>query len=194
MESVKKLLFSECDYRLPEELMDRFMDSMTEVSLKPNEPLIPYGRFDSNIYVLKSGIVRYAYFDGLKEKTFGFATPGTLMMPFHSYYKRLPSFFQLEACNESVVLKMSKSTFDGFIAESHEFTRWMLTMSIAQLCVYEEKLSILNGTAEERFESLIKNRPEIMESVSLRIIASYLGITPSYLSRLKKKLSSGSEK
>lgn len=37
----------------------------------------------------------------------------------------------------------------------------------------------------ERFDAMIRNRPEIMENVPLRIIASYLGITPQYLSKLK---------
>ena len=48
------------------------------------------------------------------------------------------------------------------------------------------KNSVINGDAKERFLSLVKNRPEIMEKVPLKFVASYLGITQSSLSRLKK--------
>jgi ribosomal protein L10 len=41
--------------------------------------------------------------------------------------------------------------------------------------------------AKERFLSLIENRPEIMANVPLKVIASYLGVTPTYLSRLRKE-------
>ena len=61
-------------------------------------------------------------------------------------------------------------------------------MAYCQLYFYEMKLCVIKGDARERFRSLIQNRPEILEKVPLNAIASYLGITPSYLSRLKKKL------
>jgi CRP-like cAMP-binding protein len=186
METLKKLLSEECTYRLPDELMDEFMDSLTEVRLKPNEILIPYGRMDDNVYVVRSGIIRYCYFDGDREKTFSFWTPGNVMLQYHCYYMRQPAFFQLEACGESVVMKISKSEMEGFVARSHEFARWMLSLSLEQLYTNDMKLSLINGEAKERFLSLIQNRPEIMARVPLKVIASYLGITPQYLSQLRK--------
>jgi hypothetical protein len=60
-------------------------------------------------------------------------------------------------------------------------------MSMSQLWFYEKKRTVLNGYARERFESLMKNRPEIIEKVQAKIIASYIGITPQYLSTLKRQ-------
>lgn len=99
---------------------------------------------------------------------------------------REPSFVQLEACCESTVMKIPKQRFVELTLRSSDFARWMLWLSTAQLWIYEKKLSVVNGDAKERFESLIKNRPEILEKVSAKIIASYIGITPQYLSRLKR--------
>lgn len=59
-------------------------------------------------------------------------------------------------------------------------------MAHGQLYFFEKKDHVINGDAKERFLSLAQNRPEIMEQVPLGIVASYLGITQSYLSRLKK--------
>jgi CRP-like cAMP-binding protein len=187
-DDLKKLLYDECRYKMPDALLDEFIGAMSEVRLKNGEVLIPYGKFDPNIYVLKSGIIRFCYFDGEKEKTYSFAAPGTVMISYHCYFMHEPSFYQLESCGESVVGKISKKELDGMVEHSHEFARWMLALANYQLYLYEFKMAIINGMAKERFDSLIRNRPSIMSHVPLKIIASYLGITPTYLSRLKKNL------
>lgn len=188
MENLKDLLYKECTYRLREDVMDRFLDMMNEVKLKRYEPLIAYGTLDTHIYILKEGIMRMHYLEGKNERTHAFALPGTLFASWHSYYMRQAAFLQLEACTDSVVLKISKSNFDALIDDSHEFAKWVISMAQSQLYSYEMRLVVINGTARERFAGLIKNRPKIMENVSQGIIASYLGITESYLSRLKKEM------
>lgn len=189
METLRKQLNQECSYRMKEETMDRFIDLMSEqVELKDSEPLISYGRFDDSVYVLKDGIMRTVYFDGLKETTYTFSLPGTVIISFYPFYMREPSFFQMEACCDSVVMKISRRKFVELIEQSSDFARWIAWLSMAQLWIYEKKLAVVNGDAKERFEALIKNRPEILEKVSAKIIASYIGISPEYLSRLKRQL------
>ena len=58
-------------------------------------------------------------------------------------------------------------------------------MAQCQLYFYEMKQAVINGNARERFKSLMDRRPEIMARVPMKKIASYLGITQSYLCRLK---------
>jgi CRP-like cAMP-binding protein len=173
---------------MKEETMERFLGLMTELpELKTGEPLIPYDRYDNNIYVLKSGIIRSVYFDGIQERTFAIAMAGTVMISYYSFYRREPSYFQLEACcDATVAMKISKSAFVNLIKESNDFAQWILWMSVGQLWFYEKKLAVVNGDARERFESLLRNRPEIIEKVPAKIIASYIGITPQYLSKLKR--------
>jgi CRP-like cAMP-binding protein len=186
MDDLKQLLYDECRYKMPDGMLDEFIGAMTEIHLKNEEVLIPYDKIDSNVYVLKKGIIRYCYFDGEKEKTYSFAAPGTVMISYHCYFMRQPSFYQLESCGESVVGKMSKKDIDKMVERSHEFARWMLALANYQLYLYEFKMAVINGDAKERFDALVKNRSSIMAHVPLKIIASYLGITPTYLSRLKK--------
>jgi signal-transduction protein with cAMP-binding, CBS, and nucleotidyltransferase domain len=188
MDELKQLLKNECRFEISDGLLDRFIGAMTEVRLRNKEVLIPYGRVDSNVYVLKSGIVRYVYFEGEEERTWAFAVPGTIMISFHSLYEHQPAFFQLESCGESVVGRVSKSDLYGLVADSHEFAQWFLDIQVSQLYLHELKVSIINGQTRERFRSLIENRPEIIARVPLKIIASYLGVTPNYLSNLKKSL------
>lgn len=188
MESLKKLLAGEAQYQLPDEVLDRLLGMMTEIRLKTDDPLVAYGSLNTDIYILKEGILRLIYFDGENERTYAFALAGTMVMSLHAYYMRRPAFMQVEACTESTVLKISKERFDRLMEESHEFALWVASASMQQLYFLEMKQSVINGTAKERFMGLINNRPEIMEKVRQGIIASYLGVTQSYLSRLKKQL------
>jgi CRP-like cAMP-binding protein len=180
---------------MEEETMDRFLGLMKEsVVLNEGEALIPFDKCDNSIYVLKSGIIRSVYFDGVQERTFFFALAGTVLISYYAFYRRLPAFFQLEACCDSVVMKVEMNDFLALVKESNDFAQWMMWMSIGQLWFHEMKLSVVNGDARERFESLVKNRPEVVEKVASRILASYIGITPQYLSKLKREFLTGAKK
>lgn len=194
MENLRKQLNEECSYKMAGETMDRFLDMMTEVELKQNQALVPYGKFDDNVYILKNGIIRFTYFDGMKEVTFGFSSPGTVIISYYPFYRREPSFFQIEACCDSTVMKVSKAKVVELMGQSNDFAQWMFWISTLQLWLNERKLAVLNGDATEKFESLLQDRPKILDAVSSKIIASYIGITPQYLSKLKRLLMPGSRK
>ncbi len=83
-------------------------------------------------------------------------------------------------------MKISKAELTRLASESHDFAQWMMFMSLEQLLFHEKKLEVVNGDAKERFLALFKNRPEIIKNVSLKILASYIGVTPEYLSKLRR--------
>ncbi len=186
MDTLRKLLDAECRYIMKDETMDRFLGLMTEIKLKRNQPLIPYNKVDNNIYIVKEGIIRTAHFDGFNERTFAFALPGTVLISYYPFCLGTPSFSKLEACCDSVVMKVTKAQFLELASELHDFSQWMMFMSIEELMFQEKKREVVNGDAKERFEALMLNRPEVIEKVSSKIIASYIGITPIYLCKLKR--------
>lgn len=194
METLRKHLDIECTYKMREETMDKFLALMTEVKLKKNEPLISYGDLDNNVYVLKSGLIRVAYFDGFKEMTYSFGAPGTVFISYYSFYRGDPSFFKFEACCNSVVMKVKKASFLELAKQSNDFAMWFIWISSAQLWLYEKKLAIVNGDAKERYEAVVANRPEIIEKVASKHIASYIGITRQHLYRLKRQFMPKSKK
>lgn len=188
MKKLKELLAQECSFRLSEKLIDKLLENAEIVKLKKNGILIMEGSIDSNVYILKDGIIRYSYMNGTKEMIFAFAMPGSVMIAMHSFYAHLPAFYQLEACCPSEVLKISPKHYNYLVETSHEFARWALTYSQAQIFYLEKKDSVVNGDARERFLSLVGKRPEIVKKVQSKYLASYLGITQQYLSRLKAEL------
>lgn len=188
MDTLKRLLKEECHYQLSEDIMDSFLSQFTEYELKSKSPLIPCGEVNSNVYIIKEGIMRVSHMDGTKEVTLGFALPGTMLISWFSFYNSKPSYYQIDACCDSVILQLPKQIFDRFVKESHEFAQWALSMAQCQLYYDELKQSVINGNAKERYLSLLNNRPEILQNVSLRVVASYLGVTQQYLSYIRKQL------
>lgn len=192
MDTLKKKLNATCDYCMSDETLDRFFKLTSEVRLKNQESLIPYGKLDSNIYVVKEGIIKLYYLDSIGDKTFAFATAGDMIICYCSYFMGTPAIFNYESIGDSVVMKVPKEKFDELISQSNDFKSWLLRISLGQLWCWENKWTRINGSAKERFETFmedcIKNRPELLQKVPSKVIASYIGIIPSSLSRLKRQL------
>lgn len=187
MEKFKQALAEEAPFKLSLQTMDKFCDIMTERQYKKGEVIIECGLLNDNIYIVKEGIVRRTHMDGDKEVTAAFGLPGTMIISYHSYCYRQPAYYQFDACCNSVLMMVTKNDFERLARENHEFALWALNMAHCSLYYYEVKQSVINGTALERYKALLHNRPEILQNVSLKIIASYLGITHTYLSRLRKQ-------
>ena len=91
MEKLKELLANECSFRPSGKLLDELLAPAESIELKKNEVLIMSGRLDPNVYIVKSGVMRYSYMNGIREVTFAFALPGSVMIAMHSYYAHLPA-------------------------------------------------------------------------------------------------------
>lgn len=188
MEDYIKKFAGEGSFTLSDNIAMEIIACSEEVRLAPKEFLVKYGSTDTNVYIVAEGILRVCYFDGNKEVTLGFTSEGTVLMSLFGYMRKNPAFMYIVSCGKSVVRKVSKEDFDRIVSDSHEFARWMYTVAIHQLYACEMKLSLISGTAQERYLALIRNRPDIIRNVSMKDIASYLGVTPSYLCKLKRRL------
>ena len=186
-ENIKHLLNQECEYKLSDTTLDRLLSLAEETSLANKKILIHAGETAPDIYIVKEGIIRFVDMDGDKERTFAFGLPGTMFMSRHSFVKGIPSYFQVEACTPAVVLRIKKKLYWELVENCHEFALWVLHIAYEELFFQEYKNRIINGSAKERYSGLLKSRPEIIKYVPQKIIASYLGITPQYLSHLRRK-------
>lgn len=191
MEEFKKTLAEEAPFKLSDEMMNTFCSHMEKVHLKRYDYMIKSGDMNDNIYVVKDGVIRRTHQVADKVVTNSFAIKGTVLISWHSYYFSQPSYSQFQACCDSVVMRVPKVKFDELIATSHEFARWVLSLAQGTLYYQEFKSRVIKGDVKERYQMLIKDRPEIIQKVPLGFIASYLGITQSHLSRMRKELVKG---
>ena len=189
MDELIDLIMHEGDFHPSEEVVRQLLALGEEVHFGPKKAVIEFGHINRNVYIVKEGILRGVYFEKEKEDTYGFASPGTILLSPHSYYMNQPAVMQFETCKKGCTcIMVPKAKFDRLLVESHEFARWMFSLASAQICICERKLSLINGSAMERYQAVLKNRPEIVEAVTDRVLASYLEITPQHLCRLKQQL------
>lgn len=171
-----------------DQVLLKFLESAQEITLKRNQAIVDEGEINSDIHIVREGVIRYCYQRKGRDITAYFAMPATPVCSYHSFCMNSPSFYRLEACTKAKVLRIKKEDFLDMIRKSREFALWVIDILQCQLYFLEYKDKVITGNAADRLVSLFKNRPELLRAVSSKVIASYLGITESYLSRLKRKL------
>lgn len=182
---IKHLIETETMYRLDKRLCDEMISLGEVITVDRCEVITETASVDTNVYILMDGIIRSWYWNGDNEKTAYFAGRGTIFMSLHSYLNGEPSTSNFESCCECRIFRISKQDYDSMIDRYPDFTKWALSNALYQLYYYEFKDSVINGTPRQRYDALVSDRPEILHRVHLKTIASYLGITPQYLSRIR---------
>lgn len=90
------------------------------------------------------------------------------------------------------MLMVTKKDFWDLVDRNLDVAKWMLNIAYGELWYLEHiNSNVRNGSAVQRFLALWNQRPEIIRRVPQRIIASYLEITPEYLSRIKRDVIRG---
>lgn len=185
---LKQALNRECDYILPEEVMDRFLSIGHVQKVAKWHNVITAGDEDPDVYVTMEGIMRCWYQDNNHEKTAFFSDQPTLFMNYHSYLANQPSFYNFQACTPAKVLRIRRAKFNELLIMCPEFAYWNLRVLQHQMYFFELKHKFNTGQAIDKYKSLLKEHPTIMQDVPLQVIASYVGITPQHLSRLRRQL------
>ncbi|MDE6291014.1 MAG: Crp/Fnr family transcriptional regulator [Muribaculaceae bacterium] len=189
LEEMKRLLKEEVGFLPSGPGLDRLLSRAEWLCVDAKYVVIEMGKTCPDVYILKDGIIRVWDFDGEKERTFGFGLPGTIFESKHSFVMHGPSYYQIETCCPSTILRIPEKDFWETVESDHSFAIFMLHNAYGELYSHEFKESTINnGTAKERFEAMLKYRPVILEKVPQKIIASYLGITSEYFSVLKRRL------
>jgi CRP-like cAMP-binding protein len=157
--------------------------------LTKNEFLLKEGRQCTEFHFLCSGFMRAwtVDLDG-KEVTTAFYPSGMLVCELFSFFKHKPSKENIQALTDCTTMYL---TFDELqqafhtMPEFREFGRSNLINAYAGL--KQRMLSTLHQTAEQRYRDLLTTTPEIFQYASLKHVASYLGVTDTSLSRIRKE-------
>lgn len=198
---LKKAIRSEGGFPLSDNTLEKLLSIGTHMSMAAKSCIISPGTVNKAIYITASGVTKAAFFDGKKEIVLGFSGPGTITMSPICTMTGKEAFCGFYTITDCDILKIEKSEFDAFMRESHEFSRWMFGIAIGQLCAFELKAQMLSeADVASNYKQMVKrqmkldkdgfdpNRPDILSIVSSKDLASYLGITQSYLSNIRKAI------
>lgn len=119
---------------------------------------------------------------------FQFFFEGDFVASFDSLYKHTPSLFYLESIEPTELTAIRREDFYILINNNLSCRQLYEEKLIARFQAYQRLfLSRIKNTPQQRYEELLKEYPNIIQRVSQHYIASYLGITPVSLSRIRNR-------
>jgi len=148
------------------------------------------GSIPKYLYFVVSGYVRLFYYNenGDEVTTDINCPPGFITSYFH-FVNQTKSNENLECVTECELLRITKTNLDQLTQQSTVFRDFSISV-FQQSLAYNENRSTELATlsAEERYRKLMKNYPQILQNVPLQHIASFLGMNPKSLSRIRKEI------
>ena len=165
-----------------------FQDAFVEMEIPSKTVLLHDGEISCHIYIVKKGCLRQWFNKDGKDITLQFFFENQPVASIDSFLNNQPSLFTIESIEPSKIVSISKETFEKLnkiypeLKDSFNEYLFQRFRNYAQLF-----LSRIKDSPKERYEDLVKNHPEIIKRVPQHHIASYLGITPISLSRIRNK-------
>jgi CRP-like cAMP-binding protein len=158
--------------------------------VKKRKPLLMEGDTSRYVYFVEKGALRsYTIDKEGTEHVVQLAIEGHWVADLYSFVTQLPGSINIEAIEDSEVLLLSHHELEQLceqIPQLERFFRYLYQQAYVNLQLRYN--SAQSNSAEDRYLSLINEHPEIVARIPLIYIASYLGITPESLSRIRKQL------
>ena len=169
---------------------EQFEAILHPVSFKAGDHLSVAGKTANAIFFVEEGIVRVYTIHQGKEISMDFAFPGSFTTSYASFITQQPSVVNLQAITPVSGYAWYYPDLQKLYAVSHEAEKKGRLMAEQQyLRKYNRELSFLRYSAQERYVQLLREHPEVVQHIPVKQIASYLGIEPESLSRIRKNMS-----
>lgn len=162
-----------------------------KVQFKRGEYLLKEGEVSDRYYCLEEGLIRaYATNSEGKKVTTSFFSPNEIVIEVASLFLRIPTKENIQTLTDCVCWKLSLDSFQQLFQSIPRFSEWGRDwMSGVLFSTKQRSLTMITDSATERYLALQKDHPEIIRQAPLKYIASYLGITDTSLSRIRKEVS-----
>lgn len=163
----------------------------SRIEFSKNEILLQEGKISNAYYLIESGVYRSFVnaYNG-NEITTGFFDTNEILIEVSSLFQRIPTDENLQAITNGAAWKIEFETFQKLFHNIKGFREWGRAWMSNQLFISKQRaIQMLTQSASERYLQLLKERPQILKKAPLKHIASYLGITDTSLSRIRKEIS-----
>lgn len=158
--------------------------------LRKRQYLLQEGDICKNMsFVIKGAGRMFGVTDKGQEYTMRFAIENWWLGDFESYNYGTPSSHNIEMIEDSDVLQISKNDLQELALLVPAFDSMLKEIDKKGVVATQKRIySSISLSAEERYDAFIKSYPEMLTRFPLVMIASYLGISPETLSRIRKNL------
>ena len=155
-------------YPMPKASVDKLVENIAEVAYPKGSLILEAGKTERNIFFVRKGIVR------------------ATVVSLKSYIGNAPGYETVECMEDVILYVLKQSVLARLFQEDIHIANWGRKFAETEFLQTEEKfIPLLFTSAAERYEALLKNNPELLQRIPLECLATYLGITPVSLSRIR---------
>jgi CRP-like cAMP-binding protein len=165
-------------------------EGLHEINIEKGEVFVEAGKISQKIAFVKEGVFRSLYYNKEGDDfTRYFIYEGRFIGDFQGFADQVPSNEYIEAITDGVLLSLN---FDFLQSIEKEIVIWPVLIAKLHAFVAENKLKVvstmLNLDAKSRYLHFLSHYPGLANRVPQAMLASYLGITPSSFSRIRKNI------
>ncbi|TDQ28726.1 Crp/Fnr family transcriptional regulator [Tenacibaculum caenipelagi] len=169
--------------------IDFMLPMMAFNMVKKNEMVLTSGNICNHLFFITKGCLKKYYINTEgKERVFSFATEMQWVGDMNSLWKKEKTIFDIKALEDTEFITISKNNLEILMDESLKFNRYFRSVSYDLIYKLERRVNqCLSCSAEERYGDFIMDYKNLEQRISQKEIASFLGITPEFLSVLRRK-------
>jgi len=175
---------------IPATEKEKLESIIIDKQIDSGENYIEAGTFPRTMGFVQKGLFRYFYSnDKGDEFTKGFFPENTIVISYSAIIQNRESYFSIQALEKSSIQIVNYSDIYKLFGRESWFHTFLIAMLQKGYCTKEQReRELLLLDAEERYKAFLKNYPGLDKRVKQHYIASFLGITPESLSRVRKKM------
>lgn len=186
----KLLQYIHSNYHFSPKEIEMVQQYFEPVSFSKNTVIEETGKVPNYLYYIVSGYLRLFYMDeNGNEVTTHINCPPGFFTSYSHFISRTVSDHNVECITACELLRITKENLDLLVNESQAMKDFSISVFQHSITYNENRsreLSALN--AEQRYLKLLKDYPEIIQHVPIQYIASFLGMKPESLSRIRRKI------
>jgi len=182
-------IFSPTDFKEGE--LEFIIPKFKPRTFEKNDYLIQEGKTENQYWFLESGFARSFVNDtNGNDITTNFYGPGDIVIEWSSFFLRKPTRENIQALNQCACWQLDFETFQQLFNSIEPFREQGRRRLVSSyFALKNQSVSLIADAAKERYLQLLKEKPHIVQNVSLQHIATFLGITKYSLSRIRKEIS-----
>jgi CRP/FNR family transcriptional regulator, anaerobic regulatory protein len=176
-------------FGIQKETLELFCSKLIPKHVAKKEFLVRQGETCRHIVFINEGLMRLYYDVEGEEHVRQFHFERSFCSEYQSFLTQQPAQMSLQALEDTELLLISHTDLHALFRLNQEFERiGRILAEQSFIFVSQRFASILLESPEERYQILVRERPKVVQRVPQYMIASYLGITPEALSRIRKRL------
>lgn len=176
---------------LTEEEQELITSYLSVKKIRKRQYLLQAGDVDKVIAFVEKGALRSYYVDtDGNEHVVQFAIEGWFISDLYSFLTGEPATYNIDALEDSELVLISRSANDELLTKSDKYQSYMLKQISGAYIALQRRITSANSLSpEERYKAFLKTYSDIVQRVPQHMIASYLGVKPETLSRVRRRMS-----